>query len=614
MKRTRALRVSGLALLLCPVTLSAQLGTTVPNWPAPTGSSGAHRGMTTQSDATNPVAFIGVTPCRVADTRGANGTFGGPILTAGVPRSFPIPTGPCAGIPPNAQAYSLNLTVTGTLGTGFIKIYPQGGAAPVVSTVNYDTGQTIANAAIVPAGTAGGITVVAGVHGTQLILDINGYYGDTPNSAANPFKLFSNGNGYAMSLQNASTTCSGACGLYANVASGDAVYGVANANFAVGVQGNSTAQGYGVVGVSAAGVGVQGTSNASGLDAAGVWGTSTDAIGTYGFSTNSNGVWAQSGTLDALAAFGGRNGGYLEGAGIGAFGVSSATTGDHWGVLGQSKSTTGAPAGVRGMDSSAYTPSVVCCPTGVTGDSKDSFGVLGRSRYTGVVGYLFDNTDTPLVFGALGTTFGTAADLTTGPWGVFSFGNLGASGSKHFVEPHPTDPTRVILYASLEGPEVGTYLRGTARAENGRAVIALPEHFRTVTDEEGMTVQLTPIGGFASMYVESEDLDQIVVRSSKDVTFHYLVQGVRRAFKDFHPVQEGQEFMPRSPDDRMPAYLTEEAKRRLIANGTYNADGTVNLATAERAGWAAVWAERERQAREVSAAAATELTKRMPKP
>jgi hypothetical protein len=43
----------------------------------------------------------------------------------------------------------------------------------------------------------------------------------------------------------------------------------------------------------------------------------------------------------------------------------------------------------------------------------------------------------------------------------------------------------------------------------------------------------------------------------------------------------------------MPGYLTEEAKKRLIANGTYNADGTVNMGTAERVGWTKIWAERE---------------------
>ena len=55
-------------------------------------------------------------------------------------------------------------------------LYPTGGSAPVVSTLNYVAAQTIANAAIVPAGTGSAVTAVAGVSGTDLIIDINGYY------------------------------------------------------------------------------------------------------------------------------------------------------------------------------------------------------------------------------------------------------------------------------------------------------------------------------------------------------------------------------------------------------------------------------------------------------
>jgi hypothetical protein len=591
-------------LFVVATPVRAQLGATVSNWPVPTSAQAPSThagGIHALGDVTNPIAFIGVTPCRVVDTRGANGTFGGPSLSAGSPRNFPIPTGPCAGIPANAQAYSLNVTATNTAGPGFIKIFPQGGPAPVVSTLNYIANQTVANAAIVPAGTAGGITVAAGVSGTDLILDINGYYGDTPNTTSNQFKLFTNSTNPAMTLQNSSGSCSLYCGLLVTVSSGAAVSGVGIGG-STGLLGTSFS-GSAVYGV-AGGWGVYGTSLGTGLSVAGVWGTSTDAIGTYGFSTHTNGVWAQSGTFDALAAFGGRDGGYLQGARNGVVGVSAASTGSQWGVLGQSQSTTGAPAGVRGVDSSGYLPTESCCLTGVLGDSQLSFGVLGRSEYTAIAGYLLDTTGAPIASGILGTTFGTASNLTTGPWGVFSAGDFGAFGAKNFVEPDPVDPTRVILYASLEGPEVGTYLRGTAKIKDGRAVITLPEHFRTVTHEDGMTVQLTPVGAFASMYVESEDLTQIIVRSSADVTFHYLVQGVRRAFRGFEPVSKGNEFMPRSASDRMPAYLTEEARRRLIANGTYNEDGTVNMRTAERLGWTRVWEEREARIRAAAERAA----------
>ncbi len=131
-------------------------------------------------------------------------------------------------------------------------------------------------------------------------------------------------------------------------------------------------------------------------------------------------------------------------------------------------------------------------------------------------------------------------------YGVYaSIGTIGCNGcTKQFVDPHPTDPSKTIHYVSLEGPEAGTYFRGTGRTVLGQAVIEVPDHFRWVTQEEGMTVQLTPVGDLAMMAVISQDLNRIVVRSSKDVRFHYLVQGIRPAHRDFQQVVEGREYAP----------------------------------------------------------------------
>ena len=138
--------------------------------------------------------FIGITPCRIADTRGNGftGPYGPPALVAGVPRSF-ILKGQC-GIADNPQAVSLNVTVTNTLGPGFILIYPEGETQPGVSTLNYVAGQTVANAAVVPLGTSGGVTVIAGVSGTDLILDTNGYYAPAGLGSSNTFLGLDAGN------------------------------------------------------------------------------------------------------------------------------------------------------------------------------------------------------------------------------------------------------------------------------------------------------------------------------------------------------------------------------------------------------------------------------------
>jgi hypothetical protein len=210
------------------------------------------------------------------------------------------------------------------------------------------------------------------------------------------------------------------------------------------------------------------------------------------------------------------------------------------------------------------------------------------------------------LFGPASSTKTAQAFLGYNPgtaYGVYAnIGTIACNGcTKLFVEPHPTDASKVIHYVSLEGNEAGTYFRGTARTSRGHAVIPVPEDFRLVTDEEGLTVQLTPVGAEATMYVVSEDLNQIVVHSSKDVTFHYLVQGIRPDYKNFKAILDGSEYMPEGPDARMPDAWPEKVKRALISNGTYNVDGTINRATAARLGWDKAWDQKARSAREAVA-------------
>jgi hypothetical protein len=210
---------------------------------------------------------------------------------------------------------------------------------------------------------------------------------------------------------------------------------------------------------------------------------------------------------------------------------------------------------------------------------------MGLSRATGVAGTLLDASGNLVSAGYLGYAAGGNA-------AVYAVGDISATGMKFFVEPHPSDPSKVIRYVALEGPEAGTYFRGSGRTVGGSAAIEVPESFKIVTDDEGLTVQLTPIGALAQIAVVSKALDQIVVRSSRDVDFDYEVKGVRRAFRHHEPIADGTEFIPASPDANLPVYLSDEAKRRLISNGTYREDGSVNLATARRLQWTRLWQEK----------------------
>ncbi|MCU1331151.1 MAG: hypothetical protein JWM08_143 [Candidatus Angelobacter sp.] len=120
------------------------------------------------------MAFYPMAPCRLADTRLATGGLGGPSLIAGLTRTFPLLSSPC-NIPATARAYSLNYTAVPQGPLGFLTTWPAGQTQPLVSTLNAPTGAVTANAAIVPAGTNGDISVFVS-HPSDLVIDVNGYF------------------------------------------------------------------------------------------------------------------------------------------------------------------------------------------------------------------------------------------------------------------------------------------------------------------------------------------------------------------------------------------------------------------------------------------------------
>jgi hypothetical protein len=128
------------------------------------------------STVSSGLNFVSMAPCRVVDTRDASKPpgFGTPFISGQTSRSFTIPNGPC-GIPAAAQAYSLNVTVAPHSELGYLTVWPTGQSQPLVSTLNSLDGEVKANAAIVPAGTGGAISVFA-TNDTDVILDINGYF------------------------------------------------------------------------------------------------------------------------------------------------------------------------------------------------------------------------------------------------------------------------------------------------------------------------------------------------------------------------------------------------------------------------------------------------------
>jgi hypothetical protein len=604
MKRTMAL----FAIILLAVSAVAQGAEAIKNWPAPSTWTPPAAQATSGRSALGgggggypPLPFIPIAPCRVADTRGNGftGSYGPPSMAGGASRNFTI-TAQC-GIPDSAVAVSFNFTVWNTSSYGDFNIYPTGGTRPVVSTLNWGPGVlALANAAVVPLGTSGQITVVNESGSTvDVFFDVNGYYAST-QPIATTFTILTPAV-YGIYAQSSATGGYGVLGFAG--ASGTGVYGSGGA--------------YGVYGYSSGGQGVYGVSSTN----AGVYGNSTSSVGVVGISNGGGlaGVLGQNGAaIDGSQGVGGLANGAAKVFGVqgqistnatagsaGVHGLGAATSGTSYGVLGETSTSASASAGVEGVNTGSGTNSAgvlgvngspvssTWISAGVRGEAGYSFGVLGVSNYKAVVGAYHNGTSgANEAKGLLGYKAGSTGYAVYG-----EVGDFGGTGAKYFVEPHGLDAAKVIRYVALEGPESGTYFRGKARTQGGIAVIEVPDHFKMVSDEEGMTVHVTPIGQFAQTWIESADLSSVVIRSSRDVDFNYIVHGVRRAFRNFNPVDVSPEFRPENAQSRLADALPAEIKSRLVRVGIYNPDGTVNMSTAERLGWAQQWRDDEAKAK-----------------
>jgi hypothetical protein len=134
--------------------------------------------LTVQVDYVAPPAatrFHTLTPCRVLDTRNANGPYGGPALSAGQPRSWVL-RGRC-GVPATALSIAGNLTVTAPTATGYVRLAPGGSPGTGTSTLSFKAGQTRANNVLSALGASGDILVDGLASGTaHLVFDVVGWF------------------------------------------------------------------------------------------------------------------------------------------------------------------------------------------------------------------------------------------------------------------------------------------------------------------------------------------------------------------------------------------------------------------------------------------------------
>jgi hypothetical protein len=120
--------------------------------------------------------LVPVTPARVLETRaglpgwesGRRAAAPGEVLTVQVAAVLGVPAARIAGV-------ALNVTVTNPTAAGFLTVYP-GGVAPVASTVNFVTRQTVPNGVIVGVAGDGTVAIRNGSAGTvDVIVDLTGW-------------------------------------------------------------------------------------------------------------------------------------------------------------------------------------------------------------------------------------------------------------------------------------------------------------------------------------------------------------------------------------------------------------------------------------------------------
>jgi subtilisin family serine protease len=158
-------------------TLLAEVASASPLDPRPVDDRATALLAVAEEGETAPGGYFTVSACRAIDTRNAAGTWGGPALAPHAARVFPM-VGRC-GIPTGAKAVAVNLTVTGPTANGHIRVYAASPPSPPeTSVLNFVTGATRANNALVALSPAGELAVYNGMTTgtTHLVVDVVGYF------------------------------------------------------------------------------------------------------------------------------------------------------------------------------------------------------------------------------------------------------------------------------------------------------------------------------------------------------------------------------------------------------------------------------------------------------
>jgi len=126
------------------------------------------------ADATG-TRYVPMAPTRLLDSRGGNGLTG--TFGANTPRTFQVSGR--GGIPTTATGVTANVTVVNPTYSWAVFVGPVATASPTTSTINFNTGDIVANGLTVALGSGGTLSATymsfAG-NTTDLVFDVTGYY------------------------------------------------------------------------------------------------------------------------------------------------------------------------------------------------------------------------------------------------------------------------------------------------------------------------------------------------------------------------------------------------------------------------------------------------------
>jgi hypothetical protein len=397
--------------------------------------------------------------------------------------------------------------------------------------------------------------------------DSDGVFVYTSGNASEGVSAYTSGDGsYGVSVSTSGITSRGVFISTGGVTS-QGVLAYTAGNYSEGVYVKTS--GYSSEGVSA---------YTSGDDSEGV---SAHTSGNYsgGFSAYtsgnvSDGVWAVTIGNWSDGFYAHTSGNYSYGVriytdGIGSRGVYAETSGNYSpAVCGLSEKDVGVYG--KGNEAGGYFTTTAA---GARGQLKPGVDIWTSHNYNpGVLINTAGDYSTGVIaethgidsIGVYGYSEKSYAGFFEGPagMGIYVDGNISKTGSVSFVEDHPTDPTKEIVYVCLEGGETGTYTRGSAQLIDGEAVVQLPEHFSVVTSSGGLTVQVTPTSDCKGLYVISKSPTEFVVKElnggTSDATFDYFVNGIRKGYEEFQPIRDKQEMPERGDLARAPEHLEAE--------------------------------------------------------